>query len=558
LYLCLHVRDFPVQAEVRVCPELRGRAVAVLDGTPPLETVFSLNGQARRLGLRLGMSRVQAESFISNSNSNRISLHMREKHQEDSAFRVLMECAERFSPRIEVLASPTENVSGATLVLDIADCERLFGPPKQIAGALLRAADAAGFQTSIATSANAYAAVVAARGFPGITIVPAGYEADILAPLPLAVLELEAEQRETFASWGIQTLGQLAGLPQTALVARVGEVGRRLQALSRGDCEHLLAPVEPPADAVLCESTELEHPVDLLEPLLFLISRMLEQIFRRAAARALAIAQVETRLVLDGMVRREHRRIVRPALPEWSHSTLLKLVQLDLELHPPEAAVIALHLVVQPARSQSVQQGLFTPHTPEAGRLEILLARLRKLVGEDRVGAAELLDSHHPEAFRMAPFVPGVSTDSRAFAGTCASALRILRPPRVIRVEVNKSSPQALKRNPLSAAYGTTEVVPFPKTCANLSFSAACEAVPCPKTIYQNSSTLHLAAFYLEGQRFVVQRDSGPWKASGAWWTYPDWSREEWDVALGGQDKKCCRVARDPASNCWYLIGIYD
>src|SRR5208283_3547958 len=172
-------------------------------------------------------------------------------------------------------------------------------------------------------------------------------------------------------------------------------------------------------------------------------------IVRRSAARALAIAQVETRLVLDGPIRRdarrEHRRIVRPALPEWNHSTLLKLVQLDLELHPPEAAVIALHLLAQPARSQSVQQGLFTPQTPEAGRLEVLLARLRKLVGENRVGAAELLDSHRPEAFRMAPFVPGASTASRASVdGPRRSVLRILRPPRSIRVEVHTSRLTAL------------------------------------------------------------------------------------------------------------------
>ncbi len=539
LYLGLHVRDFPVQAEVRVRPELRGHAVAVLDGVPPLETIFSLNDQARRLGLRVGMSRLQAESFIRSSNSSGIALRFRAKQQEDLAFHVLMECAERFSPRIEVLASPTESVSGAMLVLDIAACERLFGTPKQIAAALLRAADAAGFEASAATSINVYAAVVAARGFAGITIVPAGSEADVLAPLPLAVLELEPEQRETFASWGIRTLGQLAGLPQTALVARVGEVGRRLQALSRGDCEHLLAPVEPPADAVLSESTELEHPVDLLEPLLFLISRMLEQIAARAAARALAIAQVETRLVLDGVVRREHQRIVRPALPEWSHSTLLKLVQLDLELHPPEAAVIALHLVAQPARSQSVQQGLFTPQTPEAGRLEILLARLRNLVGEERVGAAELLDSHRPEAFRMAPFVPGASTALCSGARTCPSALRILRPPRVIRVEVQQAAEKVGAR------------CPAPKGASDFEgLSVSLKRYP--------DTNLSLAAFYLEGQKFVVQKDSGPWKASGAWWTYPDWSREEWDVALGGQDKKCCRVARDPASNCWYLIGIYD
>lgn len=53
VYLCLHVRDFPVQTQVRVRPELRGHAVAVLDGEPPLETVFSLNDPARKLGLSL-------------------------------------------------------------------------------------------------------------------------------------------------------------------------------------------------------------------------------------------------------------------------------------------------------------------------------------------------------------------------------------------------------------------------------------------------------------------------------------------------------------------------
>src|ERR1700684_1768367 len=126
LYLCLHVRDFPVQAAVRTQPELRGHTVAILDGDAPLETVFSLNDHARRLGLELGMSRLQAESFEG------ISLRARVQQQEDAAFRILMQCAERFSPRIEVLASPAESASAATLVLDISACERLFGAPKQI------------------------------------------------------------------------------------------------------------------------------------------------------------------------------------------------------------------------------------------------------------------------------------------------------------------------------------------------------------------------------------------------------------------------------------------
>ncbi len=242
---------------------------------------------------------------------------------------------------------------------------------------------------------------------------------------------------------------------------------------------------------------------------------MLEQIFRRAAARSLAIAQVETRLVLDGPIRRdmrrEHRRVVRPALPEWSYSTLLKLIQLDLELHPPEAAVIALHLVAQPARSQSVQQGLFTPQTPEAGRLEILLARLRKLVGEERVGAAELLDNHRPDAFRMAAFVPGTGTASRAVVGPCPSALRILRPPRVIRVEVSEqgSCPQRLKPDSQQCAYRSGEPLRHPKASSTSSFPQA--LMLCPHKAYPETNLDRIwLRFFWKGKSLWCRKTRGP------------------------------------------------
>ena len=81
-----------------------------------------------------------------------------------------------------------------------------------------------------------------------------------------------------------------------------------------------------------------------------------------------------------------------------------------------------------------MQQGLFSPQSPEAGRLEILLARLRKLVGEERVGSAELLDSRAPDAFRMTAFSSGAAqrkpeTPSHRLR---TSALRVVRPPLAV------------------------------------------------------------------------------------------------------------------------------
>jgi protein ImuB len=180
-------------------------------------------------------------------------------------------------------------------------------------------------------------------------------------------------------------------------------------------------------------------------------------------------------------------------------------------MHPPHAAVVALHMQGQPARPQSVQQGLYAPQTPEAGRLEVLLARLRKLVGEDRVGAPELLDSYRPDAFRMTAFLSQTNAAQASGNGIRTSALRMLRPPRAVRVEMQQA---------------------------------------------------RMIALSLDGRKLRVDKASGPWKASGAWWTHTEWCREEWDVALDTafqeQEKLYCRVAYDPGARCWYLTGIYD
>jgi protein ImuB len=528
LYLCVHLRDFAAQALTHShgeSNEPRPHAVAVLSGDPPLERVFAINQHARLLGLEPGMSRVQAESFP-------VAVLRRDRQQEDIAFAQLMNCAERFSPRIETIASPEEETCGATFVLDVSGSERLLGSAQQIATTLRLSVRDAGYEASVAAAHNAYAAILAARGIPGATAIAPGRAAEALAPLPLTVLATGDAEAQTFATWGIHTLGQLAALPTKSLIARLGQSSLHLQAQARGEYDHLLIPTAEPADAMLCESMELEHPVELLEPLLFLLSQMLTQVTQRAAQRALSIASVETCLILEGSAERlEHRRTVRPALPERDHQTLLKLIQLDLELHPPEAAVIALRIQAHPARPQTMQQGLFAAQAPEAGRLEILLARLRKLVGEGRVGAPELLDTHAPEAFRVTNFEIETSSPNRiqyapesvTFSATRsaphASALRMVRPPRAVAIELRGEAPSAM---------------------------------------------------HYEGQRLILQAGSGPWRSSGAWWVAHNrpplaivgdkhaWCREEWDVVLQENPQRCLRLAHDPNANCWYVIGIYD
>jgi protein ImuB len=505
MYVCIHAPDFAAQAAVRLRPELRRQPVALLDGEPPLEKVFAINIYARRAGMIAGMSRLQAESFAGTQ------LLPRKPELEQSALAVLLQCAAEFSPRIELIHSQQAEQSGGTAVLDIAGSDRLFGGAGTVAESLRKKMAVQGILAHVAASHNFYASVCAARGLSGTTHISRGEEAAALGALTLDVLDLSAEAAATLHLWGVHDCALLAALPEKELVSRLGQEGKRMRQLARGEYQHLLVPMEAEFDSALVQTFELEDPVEALEPLLFLISRVLDELMQRAMTRALAIASLQVTLSLLTELHaapRAHQRTIRPALPTQDVRTLLKLVQLELETYPPGAAIIGLELKAVSARPHRAQHGMFMPQSPEPGRLEVLLARLRKLLGEDRLGAPQLLDTHKCDSFRMAQFgqkaMAGAIPD---FTGAKA-VLRMCRPPVAIRVDTAESVPQTI---------------------------------------------------WLEGQRYFATRHAGPWRKSGEWWSLDNWCREEWDVALADQKAEMlCRIAHDPASGTWYLQGTYD
>jgi protein ImuB len=397
----------------------------VLDGEPPEELTFAANKAAQTLGVELGMSRLQAESFG-------VAILCRQVAWEDAAQTKLHEIACGFSPRIERVAQHS-----GTYALDIRGMYTIFGDAKQFATKLRQSIMGVGFLAHVAVSANFHAALCVARGRPGVSVVPQGCEADALAGLPLSVLELEPDHAERFATWGIRTCGELAALTETDLIARLGQAGKRLHALARGDRLHLMAPIEASFDASLVERMELDLPVEDLERLLFLLSCMTATLVARVCANARAITSIRLMLDLEGGM--QYERTVRPALPLQDMRTLLKLIQLDLETYPPSTAILAMELQAQSTAPYRAQHGLFLPQAPEPGQTEVLLARLRKLLGEDRVGSPELTDDHRPNAFRMTPFTPPAPRSTESCSLSVPIALRISRPPQPIGVQlVNK------------------------------------------------------------------------------------------------------------------------
>jgi protein ImuB len=274
--------------------------------------------------------------------------------------------------------------------------------------------------------------------------------------------------------------------------------------------------------------------------------------------------------------------VLRFPVPMLEVKTFLRLLQLELQAKPPGAPVGKIVLSAEPVAPRFLQGGLFLPVSPEPQKLEVMLARIRNLVSrgaapgktpagttvtrgaEDKAdgnnpepenvyaGAAELLDTHRPDAFRMRRFPPqqardGLAGDPAAARGqmgapakepeqktgngnahdtpagkagdfSTPSVLRRFRPPQPVKVQVEDGRPKTISYSPL---------------------------LPGKRGTGAGRATVSWAA--------------GPWRESGEWWTAQPWSREVWDVAVqqeGGAG--IYRLYHDAIGDQWFIEAEYD
>ena len=518
-FACLFVPDFPAQAVVRLEPELRDKPVAILAGAPPLTKVFAVNREARNLGVEAGMTKVQAEAFKG------IAWRWRSPSQEETGYAALLDCAWTISPRVEDGARREEQDFSDTAVLDIAGCEKLFGSPDKIAHDLRRVASEVGFETNVAVAGSPVAAVCAAQGFAGVTVIPAGEEGLRIGSLSLEALRIPFEFVETLKRWGKKTCADFAALPEISIVERLGQEGLHWWRLAWGADDQPLIAKEFPSNFE--EHMDLGSPVDLLEPLLFVLNRLLEQLCARLRMHILAIGEIKVTLTLERNDSRTkepifHTRTIRLPVPARDSKLLLKLLQLDLEKHPPSLPVTVVRMLTTPVKARSQQLGLFLPLSPDPDRLEITLARIQSTVGEGRVGAPVLLDTHSPNSFQQNPFVlPEMKEKRSATERQTTAAMRIFRPPLPATVDFQEGKPAFL----------------------------GCE-----------------------GARRRILAFAGPWRTKGDWWSETKWARDEWDVEVrtlrpkvqsegsrkSEEETALYHVYRDLQAKRWFVEGIYD
>jgi protein ImuB len=544
MFACIFIPDFSVQAIIRFEPELRARSVAVLTGRPPLEKVVALNERARQTGVDVSATKSQLEAW------ENLVLRARSESQETSAHAALLDCAHSFSPEVE-------DTSPGTVLLNLAGLEPLLGPLPKIARDLAQRVSQMGLEANLAVAANPDAALLGARGFPGVTLIPEGREAERLGDLPVDVLlesfssdaEEAARWVETFDRWGIRKLRALAALPEVPVSERLGQQGVRLQKLARGAASRNLRVLEP--RLIFAESVELEYPIVLLEPLAFLLNRMLEQVCARLRARGLAVQELHLNLELAAAqtngcasLARTFTRTLRLPTPMLDAIVFLKLLQLDLQAHPPGAPIVKIHLSADPARPRALQSGLFLPVFPEPEKLELTLARIAGIVGEGRVGSAELLDTHREGAFAVRHFAPAEPAPAE---------------PTPVKPKVQQSGN---RKKDMSMPENDSAYEPKENAKEKMSAVIALRLFRPPlgaSVTVREAKPVRMRCLEREDIAGEIVWTAGPWRSSGDWSEQEGWSREEWDIAIPAETGLVLyRLVQDKLSGNWFVEGTYD
>jgi protein ImuB len=488
-YAVVWCRDFRLQAVRRfVCDH---GPVALVDDARRQSVVVCANDAATRRGVGAGIATVQAIARCPELEMERPS-----PAAELAAGRLLLETALAWVPGIEETAS-------GILTLDLAtqaDDHWLDG-----AWNLRQRLLGEGLETVVGIGETPALARIAAQAAlhedEAVWRLPRDGRLDRLDRLPVLLAEVGPALGERLALWGIRSLGAFSRLRREEVAARLGDEGVELWLRLAGRLRR------PLRLAKLEELFEARHDFEFglreREPLLFLVRRFVGELAGRVARAGRSVAAAHLLLAFAGGAC-HGRRLALPE-PTLDEESLFRLVAGHLEAIEMRAAIDALRLRLEPTDPVASQRALFGAGLRNQHRSEETLARLRKIVGAERVGSPRPLDSHRPGAFAAAPLLAAFD-EGEAPAGPPAAGPLLRRYPIACRAAVQ----------------------------------------------WRDGEPLRIESARVSG---VVVACLGPWKADGDWWHRGrGWDRVEWDLELAGQG--LFRLVGSGTE--WNIEGYYD
>jgi protein ImuB len=222
---------FDLRAALRLRPTLEAvpAALAPLPGSEPL--LGSVTAAAEAKGVRPGMRLGEALA----------TCPQLQLVEQDPA--TVEQAWEEVLRRLEDAGFAVEPAEAGTVYFESRGVERLYGG---LEPALKRALKAVGenWEARAGAAERRFAALAAAgvaRAGQAL-IVSDDRTRRFIAPLPLSLLPLERDRYEELEELGVRTIGQLAGLPGSAVAERLGPDGRRAWSLARGEQDGRVVP----------------------------------------------------------------------------------------------------------------------------------------------------------------------------------------------------------------------------------------------------------------------------------------------------------------------------
>jgi protein ImuB len=388
--------------------------------------------------------------------------------------------------------------------------------------------------------------------------------------------------------WGVTTCGDLVALPSAEISERLGQRGVQWQRLARGEDAAPLVPSV--ADEPFEATRDLEWPIEGLQPLSFVLSRLIEPLAARLerADRGAAIVHTHLRLVSKAV----HERVLQLPAPMRDPKTLRTLILLDMESSPPSAAIDQVRVCIEPTPGRVTQWMLFERAQPSPEQVSTLLARLAALMGATHVGSPRLVDSWRPGVFEVEPF------DLRRAPAHGASAPRHgvsgggrYVPDKVDTMVGAGQAPHGVDAATGAAAdpAGAARGAPPVSDVCRMSHAAARTPhaalrrfrFPVPARVQvQEGRPVRLMTDRHGVTGGPVVQAAGPWRTSGDWWNdavaparvggttsggsvsnagpspASCWDRDEWDIALADGTVYRIYVERDVGQ--WFIDGIVD
>jgi protein ImuB len=255
----------------------------------------------------------------------------------------------------------------------------------------------AGFTVHAAIAETAAAALALARAGQHGAVVPAGETLAAIAPLPIAVLGLDAALCLRLEQFGIASIGALAAQPRAALSRRVGPAARALLDVALGRAPRPIRPLLTTPDFSVAEN--FAEPILTAEA----IGRALDRLMHALCGQLEKAGQGARRVTLacfrsDGQVARAG---IGTGLASRDEKHLARLLRPRIETIDPGFGIDRIVLDAEAVEALGTSQPAFTDgiSARAARRAELaqLLDRLRGRLGAPAVHRLALRESHVPE-----------------------------------------------------------------------------------------------------------------------------------------------------------------